>query len=362
MTAINRQLKVPSDVTPDSLPGVVRRVGASGFQENTAQEVCSQPHDRFPRITFGSLRGYVVNKKDHIAGDGWLRRGAGTLLTGGTGTGKSVLAEQIADCCSGGVPILGKISVHAPCRVLYCQAENDVETLQRDILSITKNVVDKPCPLLVEVNLFIHHVYGMSGAPFATWLENRVLQDKPDLIVIDPYQSFIGGVDINQSETFLTWIGPIERIIRNYRCSLLLVAHTPKPRDRTNWNERESVYMAAGSSVLSNWARCSAELTQDGSKDGRFRLRFGKNAERTGLHNDQGRIARDLFIEHSGNRLEPFWRVSDDQLSKPATVGKYDDRIRSLISADASATDIQIAKHIGCDRSTVNRVRRRLAL
>jgi len=326
------------------------------------QETYLPTKDQFPRITYNDLMAYTVSERDHIIGEGWARRGVMTLLTGGTGLGKTVLVEQIGASSAGGVPILEHLKVHAPIRVMYVGAENDVETLKRDILSITKNTPGKLCPLLIETNLHMFHVYGMTGARFAGWLESRVKRDKPDLIIIDPYQAFIGGADINQSETFLSWIEPIEKIIKTHKCALILVAHTPKPKDRATWTERESVYIAAGSSVLSNWARCSAELTQDGSKDGRFRLRFGKNAERTGLHDDQGRIVRDLFIEHSGARLEPFWRISQDQLSKPSAVGKYDDRIRSMIAADVSASDSQIAKKIGCDRSTVNRVRRKLSL
>ncbi len=310
------------------------------------------PHQPFPLYRFSTLKSYCPKPQDNIAGDGWLRRGAGCLVAGSTGNGKSVLVEQLCVSVASGHPFLG-IRLNQAGRVLYIQAENDADTLRRDILSLVKNIEGKVCPFLVEINLLIAHAYGLSGNDFVEWLGGLVEKERPDLIVIDPYQSYIGGADINKSETFLGWIKPIDALIKSRRCGLVLVAHTPKPRDRENWNARDSVYMASGSSTISNWCRTSCELTQDGD-DGHYRLRFGKNAERTGLVDDWGKITRDIFIEHSHNRNEPCWVLSPVQTA--TTKSKYRDAILSTKLEHPDMSLSQIGNSVGCSKALVQRI------
>ena len=308
----------------------------------------------FESWRLSQIQGYTPAPSNFIAGDGWLRRGAGCLLTGGTGIGKSVLADQISLDVTSGVNILGCIHVKQPCRVLYVQAENDLDTIKRDVEAIVGKSEPKLCPLLIESSFRIAHVYGLGGVEFADWLRRQFDKFKPDLLVIDPYQAFLGGeADINSTACFLSWIRPVNRIIQDAGCALLLVTHTPKPREREGWTARESVYMAAGSSAISNWARTSAELTQAGNDDGRYRLRFGKNAERTGLVDESGRTIRDLFIEHSGSVKEPFWRVSDNQ-GEPSK-SKYRDEIIKCALDHPSMSQRAIADQVGCSIGMVSK-------
>ncbi len=230
--------------------------------QSATDKLSSGIHDLFPALRLDDLQNYTTPPDYSLAGDGWIRRGAGCLFTGGTGLGKTVLANQIAVSLAAGIKILGCIPVHGAYRIEYIGAENDEETLKRDFLSIIKHAKGKPCPALVQANLHIHHVYGLAGAGFSAWLADQTKKTRPDLIIIDPYQAYLPGqTDINSTASFLSFIQPVNQIIRDNNCALLLVAHTPKPKDRESWTARESVYMAAGTSAISNWARTSAELT-----------------------------------------------------------------------------------------------------
>jgi len=305
------------------------------------------------------IQNYVPDPTNFLAGNGWLRRGAGTLLTGGTGIGKSILAEQISLNIAAGVNILGCVSVKQPYRVLHVQAENDEDTIKRDIESIIKNVEPQMLPETVEETFRICHIYGLTDTEFALWLRHQCEKFKPDLLTIDPYQAYVpSNMDINSAACFLSWIRPINEIIRDFNCALMLVTHTPKPRDREGWTSRESVYMAVGSSAIANWARTSAELTQSGDEEWRFRLRFGKNGERAGILDNDDHPIKDLFIQHSETIQEPYWTVSNDQ-SKPSksTIGG---RVKSIINSDSSLSDEQVAEMAGCNRSTVYRVRKEM--
>jgi hypothetical protein len=304
--------------------------------------------------SLSDIQKYIPDPKNYIAGNGWLRRGAGMLLTGGTGIGKSILAEQISLYVAAGTNILGCIAVKQSFHTLHIQAENDQDTIKRDTESIIKNIQPEMNAINIEEHFHICHAYGLTGNEFISWLNMQCIKFKPDLITIDPYQAYIPGeMDINSSACFLSWIKPINALIRDFNCALVLVAHTPKPRDREGWTARESVYMAAGSSAISNWARTSAELTQVGQEDFHFRLRFGKNAERTGIINDDGHIVRDLFIEHSKAIKEPYWAVSESQ-AEPIK-SKYRDEVISLALAHPSMSQREIAKQIGCSIGIVSK-------
>ena len=330
-----------------------------------ATSVVESEGDPFPSITLPDLEAYQPKPEDnHIAGRGWLRRGAMTLLTGGTGLGKSVLVEQIAVCIASGMPILGCIPVAKPFRVLLLQAENDMESLQRDILAIRAAIsADRE---LVAANLTIRWAYAVSGKEFVKYFVAQLAAGW-DFTIIDNYQAFSGAADINDSGAWDAWFSPIRAAFSAANAAVLLVDHTTKPkvdpRNGSGPTARESVYSAAGTSRKANGARCSAELSEcrDDETCRRFRLRFGKNAERNGLVDANGRVVRDLFIEHSDSAEHPYWRASDIQSPTDAT-GKYDQQIAAMLIEDPHLSNRKIAEKVGCNHSVVSRCRDRLEI
>jgi len=323
--------------------------------DGTGMELPKGPGFEFYSIP--DLEAYETPKDHYVLGEGFMRRGAGTLLAGGTGIGKSILAAQVSVAAAGGGRFLGCIPAKGSYKVLHIQAENDPETMKRDFISIMEasQGVD---PQQVRKNLVVAHTYGMTGSVFTTWLETQCEFLRPDVIVIDPYQSFVGADDINNTKGFLEWIGPVNHILQEYMCALLLVAHTPKPRDRSDWNTRELVYSAAGSSAISNWARTSMELHTLKQEESRFKLTFSKNSERTGLLTNDQRPCRELFIRHSETIKHPFWHIDEDQ-DPPETTGLAH-QIKMELIKDGSRSDAEIACHLGCNRSTVYRKRKEM--
>jgi hypothetical protein len=325
----------------------------NGLIQTALTDHAKSDEDRFPSIRYLDLVNYTVPEGHIIAGHGWLRRGGGCLLTGGTSLGKSILAEQIAVSVASGLPILGCLKVPAPARVLYIQAENDEETLQRDILSIVKFL--KADTALVQENLSIHHVYGLQGSSLDAWVENQIIKQSIDLFILDPYQNFIpAGMNINDASTFLAFNFNLNRIIKQHNCAFLLVTHTPKPHDREQWTARESVYMAVGSQAIAAWARTSAEITGYQDDDTKYRLRFGKNAERNGLDNGTGGLVRDLMIQHSPSIHEPYWTVPSDQ-SEPNKSSEMGKKIIMMANEHPSYSYAKIAEEIKCSKSVVGK-------
>lgn len=320
---------------------------------------CGQPIGReATRYTVSEIIKHQPDPARVIAGDGWLRRGAWTLLTGSTGTGKSILAMQIGLCIAAGERIFkgfcNGIEVRQPWRVLYVQAENDIETLQRDLAGIL--FFEALPPKLVNANLTIIHHVGAPPDEFGPWLTRTVRDERPDLIVIDPLDCFIGNVDKNSTQSFYAFRDAVAPAARD--AALLLITHCSKPREREGWTARDSVYLAAGTSAIANYARCSAELTNpESEQDERYRLRFGKNAERTGLRDAAGRMVRDVFLQHSADAGRPHWRVSECQESNSELPLKQ--RIASYFERYPDASTREVADLLGCAQSTVVRHRKK---
>lgn len=312
----------------------------------------------FPRITFKHLQEHKVDPKNSVAGKGFLKRGAACLLTGGTGIGKSVLAEQIACYISTGQDIFGQIPVKKASKVLYLEAENDEEVLKQDFLSIGKMIgADEE---LLNKNLDIRHVPGLPEKHFAPFITEMLDDSRPDLIVVDPYQSFIGSVDLNSTEPFFRWRNLMDNLISKemYNCALMPIAHSPKPTDRKDWSDAEYAYLAMGTSAISNWTRTACELLHIKGEPSKYRLHFSKSPARTGLVDELGNVVREIFIEHSGDINTPYWKLSERKskvvvADKKALVLKAHEE-----DLDMSLSQIALKYRIG--KATVSRLAKEL--
>lgn len=311
--------------------------------------------------TISSLRDYVVDPSHFLVGDGWMRRGAVSLLVGMTGIGKSVLAVQMAACMATGRNILDKLEVKAPLKVAVIQAENDPDTMKRDLCAVTDALnLDED---LLDANLRMYHKPGMTPMMLATML-CAIHEEWPfDVVVIDNYMSYCGG-DINATETFFEFRNAVEPPLNSLGVGCLLLTHPPKPMrgEAPTRHAREVVYNAAGTSALANWVRTSCELALAGQEDQRCILRFAKNAERTGLRDEvSGHITRKIYLERS-DYVRPYWRVADNQ--GEASQSQYEERMEVIWMADPTITIRDLADKVACGKSTAERFlarKRRLA-
>lgn len=313
----------------------------------------------FETYHYSTLVNYTPDPTDHLAGHGWLKRKACSLVVGATGIGKSVLVLQIGIAIAAGLNVLGLIPVKRPRKVLYIQAENDAEILKRYTLAITDHL--KPDPKLLEENLVIIHAYGLTGEPLAMWIRNQVAEHKPDLVILDPYQSYIDPTDMNSSGSFLGWIKHVQPILWENNCGLLLVAHSNKSSIRGGTNgENDDSYLAAGSATIANHARTISTLRLVDRDTNTFKFNFAKNPATAGLVDGSGRTRRELFIGYSPDCLNPYWRVLDDYKAVPK--GQYTDAIVEYLKLNPKASLTDVAKAVSCNKSTVSRVRKQCGI
>ena len=156
---------------------------------------------------------------------------------------------------------LGKPTVHiVPSRelkVLYVQAEDyddDLTEMAQIVnhLKLTPEERNK-----VNQNTRFEIVNDVVGKKFLRVLEGFIEEWKPDLVIINPYQSYLGKsmTDDEANTLFLRTI--LNPILDRYNCGIIIVQHTPKFK----WEEVENKldidlsYISAGVAGLTNWAR-----------------------------------------------------------------------------------------------------------
>lgn len=308
--------------------------------------------DTFPPIRYAHLHALEVKPEEtHILGRGFLRRGAWSLVTGGTGIGKSVLAEQMAACVACGKSVFG-LTVARPFSVLMLTAEQDEETLKRDLEAIAEH--EGLDPDLLDANLQLHHAYALDGPELVTALDGEFRRGGFDLLVVDNYQAFSAD-DINGSREWKLFITPISKLLKEYGAGMLLVDHTGKPAERKGWGRHDSVYMGAGTSRKANGARTSLELYSPAEGDDRYRLHLGKNWERAGVVDGNGFPIRDIYLERAPDHHKPYWTPSDDQTDhKPMVKGEAE--VIAYATANPFDSIRAIADAVGVSKSQVGNI------
>ncbi len=306
--------------------------------------------ESYPVYTFDHLEKYKPNPDNYILGDGWLKRGAAANLVSSTGVGKSVMVEQAACNIATGTPWLGRIHTSKPYKVLLIEAENDEDVLKEDLMGIVGHYkLDKK---LINKNLIIRHAPGIPEGYMGDFLDINLKRFGADVVIIDPYQSYIGSNDINATAPFYKWRDEIEEVIQAHNAALLLTTHTPKPRNRDDWNTFDMVYASAGTQGLSSWVRTSCEMFAVGKEVGKYRLHFSKNGGRTGMRDEDGHVIRNVMIEWSSEDGKPYWKVSEDQ--NPITLLNKKKAVIEFAEKHPDMSQVAVASALGVSTACVN--------
>ena len=179
--------------------------------------------------------------------------------------------------------------------------------------------------------------------------------DPFDLVILDNYQAYSGASDLNDSLAWNLFIKPFERMLKERRAAMLLVDHTGKPVERKGWGKHDSVYLAAGTSRKANGARASIELFTPTADDERYRLHFGKNWERAGVVDAQGRPVRDVYLDRAPSADAPYWRPSADQRERKQRL-EGEEEIVIFAGNNPTASYKKISEATGFSKSKVGRV------
>ena len=256
----------------------------------------------------------------------YLCRGAGLLLVGPTGIGKSSLAMQAMILWAIGKSLFG-IDTVKPLKSLLIQAENDEGDLaeMRDGVMAGLNLMPDERRLAME-NVIVAREDTRTGMGFFVAAVRPLLeQHKPDVMWIDPALAYLGGEVGSQKDVGGFLRNMLNPLLHEFGCGGIVLHHTNKPpsgREKPDWTAGDFAYLGAGSAEWANWARAVLALRSLGSHSV-FELSAGKRGGRLGWKKADGETkAYAKLIAHAKEPGVICWREAEESDMPETTSAK----------------------------------------
>lgn len=241
------------------------------------------------------------------------RTGAGLIISS-TGAGKSSFVIGAALHFAAGLDCHG-LSPARALKTLLIQAENDdgdmAEFRDGALAGMVANrVAEATCNQAMQNVRTLREVTS-TGVAFgsrvrAVLMELRNSDWMPDLLIIDPALSYLGG-GANDDKVVTGFLrGVINPILIEFDVGAILVTHTGKPRSGRDGAIADPAYLGVGHSEWANWARFIAVL--HGTKEpGLFKLKLAKRGARAQWRSPGGEPTTERYLSHNLQSGDIFW-------------------------------------------------------
>lgn len=268
----------------------VREGGAHGpFEEVDGPEQPTMENDDDGPFRASDLRGDPPPRQWVV--DDWIVKGAVNSLYGDGGLGKTLLVQQLACAVSIGEPWLGIPTSKGPVMAVLCEDDKDeIWRRHNDIKASMGYGVGNPFddawlwPRVGRDNVLIR--WDKNGAPtlgvFHARLVERVIAERPSLLIIDTLADVYGGNEIDRPQVnyfVKTILGGLIKTLEadGHALTVLLVGH-PSVAGKASG----SGY--SGSTAWNNAVRSRMYLTrpEEGSSDERILTRGKANYAKSG--------------------------------------------------------------------------------
>jgi hypothetical protein len=259
----------------------------------------------------------VDNSAILLGSDRYLCRGGSMLLVGPSGIGKSSAGVQMDAGWAAGLPVFG-IAPAGPLRILTIQAENDDDDLGEMSRGVIEGLSLNPDQVeLVQQNT-LYLTRFETGNAFLSMLNCELQNHKPDLLRIDPLNSFIGGDAKDPALIAEFCRSGLNPLLYRYKCGAIVAHHTPKTnfRDTSGWSALDWAYAGSGGADLTNWARSVLVIDVVNIEEGLFRFIAAKRGGRIGWRDDEGYKEFIRFFCHSKREGVIHWAQATPEIVK----------------------------------------------
>ena len=217
-----------------------------------------------------SALALVPEKREWLHGTDAMR-GAVTLFVAPGARGKSSWLVVFGLACASGSPLLGAHVFGGPLRVLIISAEDPEAELARRVRASMQHHG------LKDADVSGLYVIGADkwGLPLLRGVGNTPVPDEqgwnalnaeieriaPDIIVLDPLMSLMGGVDANNNSAAAIFMGKLVKLAADRHMAVVVAHHAAKGREPTSQDS------AMGAASFVNFARIVLTIEPLAEKD-----------------------------------------------------------------------------------------------
>lgn len=373
MTAINDMISsdTPTLTQTADTPVSVIPAGKTGSTDDRAMAQISA--ETFPPIiSLGDLANLPDVDPDEILKCRFLCRGSCLLLTAYSGIGKTVFAVQAAIMWALGTAFLGLRPSRA-LKILIINGEDDDHDLweiKQGVIHHLQTTMQIPSNTIAEAmdNIRIITAFTHTSTNFGILLTHCIKEANPDLIIVNPILTFLGGDAMMQKDVSIFLRNVINPVIKELNVALILIHHANKPGKGGAANDYlTNAYNFAGSAEWINFSRATLTITPTSDPD-IFKLIAAKRGSRLQWQKKEGGRTDQIYISHAKEFHHIYWRLAtEDEIEsieqkkeKPRaktaeTVGK-EVEIKQLKHSNPEFSNRQISGMVGCSPTTVGKV------
>lgn len=297
-----------------------------------------------------------LNMEDILIEGEWGTRGSISMIVGMTGTGKSILAAQLAACWAKGMECCG-LKPTRPLRIWMFPFEDKEHRVARDRDDIFKYLSGVDFSKL-KGKITVMDSYWKVGATFLKALNERLEKAKewgelPDVVILNPLDCCYGGEEMNSNGEMNAFLKGkagknglpdtegLLAILCRYNVWGLIFAHTNKPptRELSSWLSDSSGmrYKMSGAGAQANASRATMVFLPCPNNDKIYAFFAAKGGDDLGWTDENGEHTTKAFYKYGGNGLHYWQPVPKDEwrdLSNPLAAKATRGSTRSKPSVD----------------------------
>lgn len=293
----------------------------AGAAERETRERFDPDISRVPRMALADFKR-DLNMENVLIHGRWAVRGCISMHVSTTGSGKSILQTQSALCFNRGVECCGLRPVR-PFRSWVIQSEDDEDRVAMDrddvVAELTRMHPGEDWGAAMAETKFLDFD-GVTGAAFIEKLNNELYIDKPDAIIINPFNAYFGGNIKDGADVSAFFKGGmirnketegLEKVFKRHKVWGWIFAHTGKPpttKEQRDWfDDPYSAYKMCGASEIADAVRSVITFLKCPNTDGIFAFTAGKNGAGLKWTDENGAPCTRVFFQW-GEGGKHYWR------------------------------------------------------
>lgn len=300
---------------------IVAELNAAADDERLAHSRFDPDMRRVPRKSLADFKRDTEMRNVLISGR-WAVRGTISMHVSTTGTGKSVLQTQSALCFNRGVECCGLRPVR-PFRSWVIQSEDDDDrvALDRDDVAAELARIHPGVDwnAAISETRFLDFT-GLTGAAFIETLNNELFVEKPDAVIINPFNAYFGGNLKDGADASAFFKGGeirrketegLEAVLKRHGVWGWIFSHTGKPptaKELRDWlNDSYSAYKMCGASEIADTVRSIMTFFKCPEHEGVFTFTASKNGNGLKWTDANGNPCTRTFFQW-GENGKHCWR------------------------------------------------------